>query len=188
MMLRTAQSPTAGFVPTHASSRPPLRAFASGTIFVTQKLLVSSYPEAGGVARAQNVQKTRGGHSANVLAILTQFYLKTPTNPSTPNSNVIIVSATGGLATRSVGDVQFCGPLPGNDEGNMITKQLEAQKVGTLFSIVREGKGVPTAWLIQSGTPTLFLPSLFCLLIFTFSGWHQDSHVSYLFYQFEITS
>ncbi|KIJ53266.1 hypothetical protein M422DRAFT_775875 [Sphaerobolus stellatus SS14] len=156
-MLRPTSSPTNGSAPFYASSRPPLRVFASGTVFNTQKIFVPVYPEAGGVARAQNIQKTRGGHGANVLGILAQFHPSGPPVSPNPNSNVIVVSATGGQATRSVGNVQFCGPLPGNDEGELLAKQLEGLGVGLLFSFIREGKGVPTAWVIQAadGTKTV---------------------------------
>ncbi|KAF8509886.1 hypothetical protein BU17DRAFT_55849 [Hysterangium stoloniferum] len=121
-MLRATHSPT-NSSNSHPFSRPPLRILASGTVFITQKLLVSSHPEAGGVARAQSVEKSRGGHSANVLAVLSQF---------------------------RIGEVQFSGPLPGSDEGGLISRELEYQGVGTLFSILRENKGVPTAWIIEA--------------------------------------
>ena len=146
----TTHSPTPSS--SNGFSRPPLRVFASGTLFLTHKLLVSSYPEAGGVARAQSVQSNRGGHGANVLAVLAQFR---PSRSSIPPNAVAIpivgpVSG-GGLSARSVGDVQFCGPLAGNEEGGLVVKELEEQGVATTFSMVREGKAVPAAWVIESG-------------------------------------
>jgi len=168
-----------GSGPVNALSRPPLRVFASGTVFNTQRLSVPLYPEPGGVARAQNVQKTRGGHSVNVLVVLAQFYPSGSQNSANSGSNVIVVSATGGQANRGVGDVQFSGPLPGNDEGDLILKQLEGQNVGTLFSIIREGKGVPTAWIIEAGElPFLSLESntyRHC------SRWDQNGYVNIYF-------
>jgi hypothetical protein len=144
-ILRATHSPTNSS--SNASSRPPLRVLASGTLFLTHRLLVPAYPEAGGVARAQSVQSLRGGHGANVLVVLAQFR---STRVHVPSPGGVPVVA-GGSGARSVGDVQFSGPLAGNEEGALVVKELEAQGVATTFSMVREGKGVPAAWVIESG-------------------------------------
>ncbi|GJJ14111.1 hypothetical protein Clacol_008368 [Clathrus columnatus] len=136
-MLRATYSPVNNSS-SHAPSRSPLRVFGFGTVFVTQKLILNAYPEAGTVARAQNVRKTRGGHSANVLAILAQF------RSSRPKTHIASSSSF-----RVVDDVQFCGPLSGAEEGALILKEFESQGVSTIFSVIREGKSVPTAWVIE---------------------------------------
>lgn len=139
-MLRATYSPVNNSTSYHVSSRPSLRVFGFGTIFITQKLLLNAYPEAGSAARAHNVQKTRGGHSANVLAILAQFRPQRHTAASPSPSSV-----------RMIADVQFCGPLSGTDEGALISRELESQGISTMFSVVREGKSVPTAWVLEAG-------------------------------------
>ena len=143
-LLRASHSPTNSSYP---ASRPHLRILASGTLFITHTLSVVSYPEAGGVARAQSVQRTRGGHSANVLAVLAQFR-------ATGASNGHV--GFGGPGPRSVGDVQFCGPLAGSEEGALVTRELEVQGVGMRFCAVRDGKGVPVAWVVEAGERRAF--------------------------------
>ena len=132
----------------NASLRAPLRVFASGTLFLTHTLHVTSYPEAGDVARAQSVQSHRGGHGANVLAILAQFRAIRPSYVPPPGP---VAHVSGGPYAIPVGDVQFCGPLPGNEEGALVVKELEVEGVAIGFSIIRDGKGVPAAWVIDSG-------------------------------------
>ncbi|KAF8577517.1 hypothetical protein K439DRAFT_1622064 [Ramaria rubella] len=135
-LLRTTNSPS--------SSRLPLRILATGTLFVTYTLIVSSCPEPGDVVRAQSVQKTRGGHGANVLVVLSQFRSNRAHSPP----------AFDGGTTRTVDDVQFCGPVAGSEEGGLILKELEAQGVAMLFSILRDGQGVPSAWVIEAADKT----------------------------------
>lgn len=143
-MLRGTNPNSASNSAHHASSRYPLRVFGFGTVFVTQKLLLNAYPEPGSVARAHNVHKTRGGHSANVLAILAQFRSSRHSAPSTPPLPSLPI-------VRMIADVQFCGPLSGTEEGALISKELDSQGISTMFSVTREGKNVPTAWVIEAG-------------------------------------
>lgn len=109
------------------------------------------------------MQTHRGGHGANVLAVLAQFRATATSGYGygVQAGTMTAAAAAGmgaGSATRSVGDVQFCGPIAGSEEGAMLVRELETQGVGTAFSVVREGKGVPAAWVIESGAHVL----LFC--------------------------
>ena len=108
------------------------------------------------------MQTHRGGHGANVLAVLAQFRATATSGYGygVQAGTMTAAAAAGmgaGSATRSVGDVQFCGPIAGSEEGAMLVRELETQGVGTAFSVVREGKGVPAAWVIESGAHVLLL-------------------------------
>ena len=107
------------------------------------------------------MQTHRGGHGANVLAVLAQFRATATIGYGygvQAGAMTAAAAAAGmgaGSGTRSVGDVQFCGPIAGSEEGAMLVRELETQGVGTAFSVVREGKGVPAAWVIESGAHIL---------------------------------
>lgn len=96
------------------------------------------------------MQRTRGGHGANVLAVLAQFRAVRPHYPNGPSNGHTGFGSVGSGA-RSVGDVQFCGPLAGNEEGALVTRDLELQGIGMRFCTVRDGKGVPAAWVVEAG-------------------------------------
>jgi hypothetical protein len=164
--------------PAHAYSRPPLRVLASGTLFLTHTLLVPAYPPPGGAARAQRVHSTRGGHSANVLAVLAQFRATRPHVPPVPPHHAF-GAAPAVAGARSVGNVHFCGPLAGNEEGALVVNELEALGVATNFSVVRDGKGVPAAWVIESGQYYLYRTRMrsFADPPCPYSRRHQNRHV-----------
>lgn len=102
----------------------PLRIVASGTLFLTHTLTVSSHPEPASVVRAHAVQRARGGSASTCLAIVAQF----------PNVNAILVA-----------------PLGGNEEGQMIIRDLENDRVSTRYCKVWESSGVPSAWILHAG-------------------------------------
>ncbi|KAF9030991.1 hypothetical protein BDZ89DRAFT_1064314 [Hymenopellis radicata] len=112
---------------THESQFPapparPLRIVASGTLFVTHTLTLPCYPAPSTVVRAHSVEKSRGGSAATLVSLLAQF----------PGTEAALVA-----------------PLGGNDEGNMIIKELEREGVSTRYCKIWKGLGVPSAWIMQ---------------------------------------
>ncbi|KAI0076697.1 hypothetical protein K474DRAFT_1691267 [Panus rudis PR-1116 ss-1] len=101
----------------------PLRIVASGTLFLTHTLELSSYPEQGSATRAKSVTRSRGGSASTCLSILAQF----------PNVDAILVA-----------------PLGGNEEGLMIIRDLESERVTTRYCKVWENAGVPSAWVFHA--------------------------------------
>jgi sugar/nucleoside kinase (ribokinase family) len=108
-----------------AQSQRPLRIVASGTLFLTHTLSLPSYPSPSSVVRAHSVSRVRGGSASNLLSLLAQF----------PSVEALLVA-----------------PLAGNDEGNMILRDLEKEGVITRYCKVWEGAGVPSAWVLHSGS------------------------------------
>ena len=116
-----------------------LRIVASGTLFLTHTISVPTFPTESSVTRTRAIQRQRGGSAANVLATLGQF----------------------------VGvDAMLVAPLAGNDEGVMLTRELERANVNTRFCKVWEGANVPSAWVLESGELTIFLPFLSSSFLF----------------------
>ncbi|CAL1701718.1 unnamed protein product [Somion occarium] len=101
----------------------PLRVVASGTLFLTHTLTLPSYPEPSSVTRAHSVFRTRGGSASTCLSILAQF----------PNVDAMLVA-----------------PLGGNEEGQMIIRDLESERVSTRFCKIWENTGVPSAWVLHA--------------------------------------
>ncbi|KAE9407825.1 hypothetical protein BT96DRAFT_914475 [Gymnopus androsaceus JB14] len=107
-----------------SSSSKPLRILASGTLFLTHTLSVPCHPAPSTVIRAHSVTKTRGGSASSILSLLAQF-------PSAVDP--ILVASLGG-----------------NDEGQILVKELEREGVNTRYSKVWPDSGVPSAWVIQA--------------------------------------
>lgn len=107
----------------------PLRIIASGTLFLTHTLSLPSHPEPSSVVRASSVTRSRGGSAGTCLSILAQF-------PSV--------------------DAMLVAPLAGNEEGQMIIRDLESDRVSTRYCKVSENSGVPSAWVLHAGKPVLF--------------------------------
>lgn len=121
-----------------SSSSKPLRILASGTLFLTHTLSVPCHPAPSTVIRAHSVTKTRGGSASSILSLLAQF----------PNAvDPILVASLGG-----------------NDEGQILVKELEREGVNTRYSKVWPDSGVPSAWVIQASTFS------FVLLHFSFNN------------------
>lgn len=110
-----------------AQGQRPLRIVASGTLFQTLTLSMSSYPEESSTTRAQSVRKTRGGSASTLVSLLAQF----------PNVEAVLVAALGG-----------------NEEGLAVLRELEREGVLTRYCKIWEGLGVPSAWVLHAG-PTL---------------------------------
>ncbi|KAF9003966.1 hypothetical protein BDQ17DRAFT_467964 [Cyathus striatus] len=109
----------------------PLRIVASGTLFLTHTFSLPSHPTPSSVVRAHSVEKARGGPASTVLSLLAQF----------PAVEAALVA-----------------PLGGNDEGQMIIRDLENEGVLTRYCKVWKGAGVPSAWVLngaESGTRTV---------------------------------
>lgn len=102
----------------------PLRVVASGTLFLTHTLSLPSHPEPASAVRAHSVTRTRGGSASTCLSILAQF----------PNVDAMLVA-----------------PLGGNEEGQMIIRDLESERVSTRFCKIWENAGVPSAWVLHAG-------------------------------------
>ncbi|GLB40380.1 putative pfkB family carbohydrate kinase [Lyophyllum shimeji] len=108
--------------PNHSQTKP-LRIVASGTLFLTHVLSIPSHPTPSSVVRAHSVEKTRGGSANTVLSILAQF--------------------------QSV-EAVLVAPLSGNDEGQMILRDLEHEGVITRYCKIWKAVGVPSAWVLHS--------------------------------------
>jgi sugar/nucleoside kinase (ribokinase family) len=78
------------------------------------------------VTRAHSVEKTRGGTASTLLSLLAQF------------------SAVDAILVASLG---------GNDDGQMILRDLEREGVNTRFCKIWSNLGVPTAWVLQGEFP-----------------------------------
>lgn len=103
----------------------PLRIVASGTLFLTHTLSVPTHPAPSTVVRAHSVTKSRGGSASTLLSLLAQF------------SRV---------------EAFLVAPLGGNDEGKMILRELEREGVTTRYCKIWKGAGVPSAWVLESGS------------------------------------
>ncbi|KAH9931749.1 hypothetical protein B0H21DRAFT_699790 [Amylocystis lapponica] len=102
----------------------PLRIVASGTLFLTHTLSLPTHPEPSAVVRAQSVTRSRGGTASTCLAILAQF------------------SSVEAMLVASLG---------GNEEGKMIIRELEKERVSTRFCKIWDDAGVPSAWVLCAG-------------------------------------
>ncbi|KAG6817691.1 hypothetical protein H0H87_005450 [Tephrocybe sp. NHM501043] len=101
----------------------PLRIVASGTLFLTHTLSLPNYPTPSSAVRAHSVEKRRGGSTNALLSLLAQF--------------------------RSVSAV-LVAPLSGNEEGQMIIKDLDNEGVITRYCKIWKDFGVPSAWVLHS--------------------------------------
>lgn len=114
----------------------PLRIVAAGTLFQTFTLALPCHPAPSTVIRAHSVAKTRGGSASTLLAMLAQF----------PSVEAMLVASLGG-----------------DEEGQLVIRDLERAGVSTRFCKVWKGAGVPSAWVLQAGTlSTQFRPGLTC--------------------------
>ncbi|TFK40380.1 hypothetical protein BDQ12DRAFT_648870 [Crucibulum laeve] len=104
---------------------PPkqLRIVASGTLFLTHTLSVPSHPAPSTVVRAHSVEKIRGGSANTLLSLLAQF----------PATEAVLIASLGG-----------------NDEGQMILRDLENEGVITRYCKIWKGASVPSAWVLHS--------------------------------------
>ncbi|KAG9316957.1 hypothetical protein JVU11DRAFT_3041 [Chiua virens] len=109
---------------------PPLRIFATGTVFLTHSLLLPAHPSPGTVSRAQSVITTRGGATAHVLALLAQL---AATAPATGDIEPILIASLGG-----------------NHEAARLRDALEAAGVRTKYCKIWPGLGVPSAWVVHA--------------------------------------
>ncbi|KAI0338096.1 hypothetical protein BDW22DRAFT_1338576 [Trametopsis cervina] len=100
-----------------------LRVVACGTLFLTHTLEIPSHPEPAAVVRAHSVSRSRGGSAATCLSIIAQF----------PYVEAMLVAALGG-----------------NEEGRMIMRDLDQERVSTRFCKVWEQAGVPSAWVLHA--------------------------------------
>ncbi|KAG5634926.1 hypothetical protein H0H81_000316 [Sphagnurus paluster] len=126
---------------THEATPPlpfmkPLRIVASGTLFLTHTLSVPSHPAPCSVVRAHSVEKTRGG-SAN-----------------TPDNNVVLLEVLSLLAQFPSVESVLVAPLSGNDEGQMILRDLEREGIITRYCKIWKAFSVPSAWVLQSDDNT----------------------------------
>ncbi|KAF7791589.1 hypothetical protein EIP86_002606 [Pleurotus ostreatoroseus] len=101
----------------------PLRVVACGTLFMTHTLSVPTHPEPASVLRAHSITRTRGGSASTCLSILAQF--------------------------QSV-DAMLVAPLGGNEEGRIIIRDLEQERVSTRLCKIWENAGVPSAWVLHA--------------------------------------
>lgn len=111
-----------------STTTKPLRIVAAGTLFQTFNLSVPCHPASSTAIRAQSVTKTSGGSASTLLTMLAQF----------PSVEPMLVAS-----------------LAGNEDGQLVIRNLENAGVSTRFCKVWKGVGVPSAWVIQAGT--LFL-------------------------------
>ncbi|OBZ73158.1 hypothetical protein A0H81_07091 [Grifola frondosa] len=106
-----------------SSIQRPLRVVASGTLFLTHNLSLPTHPEPSTVVRAHSVSHVRGGPASTCLAVVAQF-------PSV--------------------DAMLVAPLGGNEEGAMIIRDLERERVSTKFCKIWKESGVPSAWVLHA--------------------------------------
>lgn len=109
----------------------PLRIVASGTLFHTYTLSLPCHPAPSTVVRAHSVLKTRGGSASTLLSLLAQF---------------------------SYVEALLVAPLGGDEDGQMVIRDLEKEGVSSRYCKVWKDSGVPTAWVLQSGSN--YLPAL----------------------------
>ncbi|KAI0791311.1 hypothetical protein C8Q75DRAFT_757661 [Abortiporus biennis] len=121
-MARQRRDTQDGLNPNSPFARP-LRIVASGTLFLTHTLSLPTYPEPASVVRAHSVSRSRGGSASTCLSILAQF----------PSVDAILVA-----------------PLGGNEEGHMIIRDLENDRVSTRFCKIWDNSGVPSAWVLHA--------------------------------------
>ena len=112
------------------SNTRPLRIAACGTLFLTHTLDIPTHPEPSAVVRAHSVTRSRGGSAATCSSIIAQF----------PSVEAMLVA-----------------PLGGNEEGRMILRDLEQEKVSTRYCKIWEQAGVPSAWVLHAGILVLFI-------------------------------
>ncbi|KAG6908683.1 hypothetical protein DXG01_003697 [Tephrocybe rancida] len=101
----------------------PLRIVASGTLFLTHTLSLPTHPAPSSVVRAHSVEKRRGGSANTLLSLLAQF-----------NSVEAVLVA----------------PLSGNEEGQMVLRDLDSEGVVTKYCKIWKDVGVPSAWVLHS--------------------------------------
>jgi hypothetical protein len=109
---------------------PPLRIFATGTVFLTHALVLHTHPDPGTVSRAQSVHTARGGAAAHVLALLAQLAATVP----------------------AAGDIEpmLIASLGGNTDAARLRDALEAVGVRTKYCKIWPGLGVPSAWVVHA--------------------------------------
>ncbi|KAF8135106.1 hypothetical protein EV363DRAFT_1429762 [Boletus edulis] len=109
---------------------PPLRVFATGTVFLTHALHLHTHPQQGTVNRAQSVYTSRGGAASHVLALLAQLAATVP----------------------AAGDIEpmLIASLGGNVDAVHLRDALEAVGVRTKFCKIWPGLGVPCAWVVHA--------------------------------------
>ena len=109
---------------------PPLRIFATGTVFLTHALVLHAHPQPGTVARAQSVHTARGGAAAHVLALLAQLAATVP----------------------AAGDIEpmLIASLGGSTDALRLRDALEAAGVRTKYCKIWPGLGVPSAWVVHA--------------------------------------
>lgn len=101
-----------------------IRVVACGTLFLTHTLTIPTHPEPSSVIRAHSVARARGGSASTCLSIIAQF----------PAVEAMLVAALGG-----------------NEEGRMIIRDLEQERVSTRYCKVWDQAGVPSAWVLHAG-------------------------------------
>lgn len=95
------------------------------SLMVLPALSLQAQPAPGSVLRAHSVSKTRGGSATTLLSLLAQF----------PDVETVLVA-----------------PLGGNEDGQIILQELEKEGVITRYCKVWKDQGVPSAWVLHSGT------------------------------------
>ncbi|KAG6812958.1 hypothetical protein H0H92_015077 [Tricholoma furcatifolium] len=101
----------------------PLRIVAAGTLFLTHTLVVPTHPAPSSAVRAHSVEKRRGGSANTLLSLLAQF----------PSVEAVLVA-----------------PLSGNEEGQAILRDLDAEGVNTRYCKIWKNFGVPSAWVLHA--------------------------------------
>ncbi|KAG6890119.1 hypothetical protein C0992_003072 [Termitomyces sp. T32_za158] len=101
----------------------PLRIVASGTLFLTYTLSIPAHPAPSSVVRAHSVEKRRGGSANTLLSLLAQF----------PSVEAVLVA-----------------PLSGNEDGEMIIRDLNNEGVITRYCKIWKDISVPSAWVLHS--------------------------------------
>ncbi|KAH0833336.1 hypothetical protein J3R83DRAFT_12404 [Lanmaoa asiatica] len=109
---------------------PPLRIFATGTVFLTHSLLLPTHPIPGTVSRAQSVYTSRGGAAPHVLALLAQLAATVP----------------------AAGDIEpmLIASLGSNPDALRLRDALETVGVRTKYCKIWPGLGVPSAWVVHA--------------------------------------
>ncbi|KAG6862546.1 hypothetical protein C0995_000094 [Termitomyces sp. Mi166 len=101
----------------------PLRIIASGTLFLTYTLSIPAHPIPSSVVRAHSVEKRREGSANTLLSLLAQF--------------------------QSV-EAVLVAPLSGNEDGQMILRDLDNEGVITRYCKIWKDASVPSAWVLHS--------------------------------------
>lgn len=104
--------------------RRPLRIVASGTLFITHTLVLSSFPSESSNTRAQTALRARGGSAAATLSVLAQF------------SDVV--------------SPWLVAPIGSGPEGAALRIELEREGISTSLCPRRDNGGVPKAFVVKS--------------------------------------